>query len=217
MVKILDTIFGYLTAEQRKDFESRGAYKTFRKGEVIYKRGEEATHCYFVISGALELHYFNPKTLESTFFFERLEGSIVGDVRGTIKGKRVADLVAVQPSKVFVLKNEDYRELVMSNPNITNFIFDYMSQMITGLQVHRLGLRILDAYGRIATFILNLHEENKEMQVRLPKLKNLASTLHMDNVTLNRVLKKMEEDKVISRKNKDVRILDLAALKAASF
>lgn len=101
----------------------------FKKGEIIYKQGEEADEVFFVKYGRVHL-YLDYKTQDSKLIALVPEGRVFGEL-GVIEGKpRTMTSVAGEETIVTVLDKESFPSFIKEHPNKLLVVMESLSSRI---------------------------------------------------------------------------------------
>ena len=101
----------------------------FKKGEIIYKQGEEADEVFFVKYGRVHL-YLDYKTQDSKLIALVPEGRVFGEL-GVIEGKpRTMTSVAGEETIVTVVDKESFPSFIKEHPNKLLVVMESLSSRI---------------------------------------------------------------------------------------
>jgi CRP-like cAMP-binding protein len=181
---------------------------SFRKGEVIFREGQECHGAYVVGSGLVRVFKTGPQGKEHVLHMVG-PGQTFAEV-AAIGGFRVpASAEAVAPTTCALLPTDRFRKALEENHSLC-------LGMMSGLTLwvrHLVGLMedivLRDAVGRLARYLLNA-DMGDDGLIELPTLKrHLASHLNLTSETFSRTLRRLVEAGIIREgNNQRVELLD---------
>ncbi len=144
-----------------------------------------------------------------------MPGDVLG-MDGIDMGRHVVDAVALQDSVVGLLPSER-----LENPGLRSELYRVMSRELVRNQGVMMLLGTMRAEERLAAFLLTLSRRfiaggfSPEQGIQLPMGRDdIGSYLGMSLETVSRWLSRFHEDGVIAVRKKELRILDMEALRA---
>jgi len=109
-------LFDKLDFDEIKEIEKRLVYRELEANKVIYKQGAEGRSVCFVVEGALSVIKRSPEGDATIATVGK--GQAVGEMAMIDGLVRSADVVAVSPTSVLLLKREDFEAMVEEHPAI---------------------------------------------------------------------------------------------------
>lgn len=187
------------------------------RGDVLFQRGDPSTGFYVVIHGQVKLALSSPQGIEK-----------VVELFGPGQSFGEAVMFMGKPYPVYAQALTDSLTLHI-NKNVVFGGIDndpaFCRKMLAGLSIrlHRLihyveSFSLRSSAQRVIGYLLQDLEEIKEGQdihINLPANKNvIASNLNITPETFSRILHNLSDGGLIEVKGKDVRIRDVAKLRA---
>jgi len=187
------------------------------RGDVLFQRGDPSTGFYVVIHGQVKLALSSPQGIEK-----------VVELFGPGQSFGEAVMFMGKPYPVYAQALTDSLTLHI-NKNVVFSGIDsdpaFCRKMLAGLSIrlHRLihyveSFSLRSSAQRVIGYLLQDLEEIKEGQdihINLPANKNvIASNLNITPETFSRILHNLSDGGLIEVKGKDVRIRDVAKLRA---
>lgn len=196
--------------------------RPFEAQEIILRKGENAEHSVFLIHGLISRQ--KQANGSSQIIALSFPGDGV-DLQSLFFGKTDLTLVAHEPTIVAYVPHGALIELCDDHPHLAKMlwhdtivdsvIFREWAMSIGHRSAHhRLGALLLECEARLAA-IGQAHEGS--FKLRLTQ-QELASALGMSLVHLNKSLRRLREENLVSANGREMRICDKAALtKAVAF
>ncbi|OBZ88729.1 F-box/LRR-repeat protein 2 [Choanephora cucurbitarum] len=105
----------------------------YAPNDLIYKRGDEGTDLYFILSGTVEL--VNLNDTRSDIPVERLSsGDYFGDISVLLNKARAADARAVTAIELYILRKSDFIKAVSSFPNLQQHFKEMAEKSLSQLK-----------------------------------------------------------------------------------
>lgn len=188
----------------------------FKKGEAIFREGEQVQGMYFVYSGAVKIHQLWGEGKELIVRFAKA-GDVLG-FRGLGGDERYpVSATALEDSKACFITNNFLEATFKTN---ASFTYTMMQLFATELQKAEKRLRNLahmEVKGRIAETLLELLRlfgMNKEKYISLAVTRqDIASYAGTTYETVFKFFNELIDKKIISTQGKFIRIQDVAKLK----
>lgn len=142
--------------------------ETYKKGDVIYRQGEEAKELFFVKYGMVEI-YIGYDTEDAKCIGTIQEGKVFGEL-GIIEEKpRTTTIVAAEETVVTIVDKESFKDYIKENPNKLIVIMESLSSRIRAQ-----SQKLVEACQVVADYA----EEKKKGEVSkelLDKMKAMAA------------------------------------------
>ena len=149
-------VFEQLSREELEDLAHRASDTHLRQGEDLRTRQEGGGKLYAVKEGRVQLYVALPNDGEVTLSVVE-EGSIFGEV--ALTGERLGEQVsarALVPSLVCILKTEDVKQLIESNPRVGLAMVRMLSERLRDAEARLAELAHKQVPARLANLILKL-------------------------------------------------------------
>jgi CRP/FNR family transcriptional regulator, anaerobic regulatory protein len=188
-----------------------------KRGEVLYRGGDEFTTLYAVRSGFFKAVVLLADGREQVTGFQ-MAGEIVG-MDGIGADRHTSTLVALQDSEVCVIPYSRLQELSRNVNGLQRQFHKVMSREIVRDHGVMMLLGSMRAEERLAAFLLNLSQRfaargysATDFHLRMTR-DEIGSYLGLKLETVSRAFSKLHEDGVIGVQQKHIEVRDLARLK----
>ena len=169
--------------------------RTFRKGEVVFHRGDPADSLHLIAKGRFKLQVMTPLAQEATIAI-RGPGDAFGEMAIVGEGdKRSATIEALERGETFCVLESDFRRLRREHPGVDRILIEFLAT-----EVRLLNARLLEAlYVPVDRRVVRRHAElanvydSGESQVEIPLTQEeLAGLAGTTRPTVNQVLRSLE-------------------------
>lgn len=213
---------GELDNKQLEKFESaRGSIRILRKGQQLYRSGEQFNAFYIVRSGTIKVSVTAEDGDEQVTGFY-LPGEILG-IDGIGNNHYQSTAVALETSSVCVLPFQKLAVLGSELPSLQMQLWRKTSRELTGKQDMLLSMGRKDSEARIAGFLLSLSLRFKNIGYSGGSFnlsmgrQDIGNFLGMTLETVSRILTRFEKAGYIKKKRRNIRLLNIPALSDACF
>lgn len=192
--------------------------QTYRSGEKLAERGQDADHVCFVISGHLRvLNYSSAGRMVR--YAALATGDFFGELAAIDGQPRSATVVAESDCVIATLSAEDFQELISSQPEFSFALIQRLASIVRACDERIMDLSSLGPAQRVCLELLRLSEPDplrsqSWVVYPVPTQANLASSLGTTRETVARVISRLTSDGVVSRKSKSLYIRDRVRLEA---
>jgi len=187
--------------------------KQLQANEHLLVQGDQLTHLYLLVSGKLEVMFYQACGHNAVFSIEQAF-SIIGDLElfqaqgqqliGTVKAITQAHILEIPVNKI--------RQYAMADPAFLRLICQQLShKLYVSCQLH--GNVAFKAVFQVRQYLASRSELEGQI-IQLDKRDTIASLLGLSVRQLNRALKELADQELISIKNKTVVITDIERLKS---
>ena len=201
-------LFQGLPADQLAAVEMIAGAKTYERGQEIFTQGDPAGGFYAVLSGRVKiykssaagkefiLHVFGP-------------GEAFAEVPVFSGGEYPANASSLETSELLFFPRDRFRALIARLPDLAMNMLGLLSSRLRDFNRTIEILSLKEVPARLAAHLLLLLETTgaSTFKLDLPK-GHLASYLGTTPETLSRILKKMDESKLIHMAGHQITILD---------
>jgi CRP-like cAMP-binding protein len=181
-----------------------------KKGEVIFKEGEEVTGVCFAYSGNVKVHkkWGNDKELVVRF---ANDGAIFGH-RGLNTGQYPISATALEPTKVCFFDIDFFNATLKVNPEFAYKLLMFFADDLRESEKRMRNLAHMSVKGRLAQSLLSLKEqfgvtEEGVINIELTR-QDLASFAGATYETVFRIINDLTATKLIALKGKSILIID---------
>lgn len=191
-----------------------------RKGDALFRQGEEARAIYGIRSGSVKTQVEDARgQVQVTGFL--LPGEIVG-MDGYLNSTQVTHALALEDSEVCVARIEDMERITRLVPELrqqlrrlTNEEFKRTHQLVR-------SLGMLTAEQRVAAFLLNMSQRlaalgysSTEFVLRMSR-EEIGNYLGLTLETVSRLFSRFARENLIRVQQRRVQLLDLPGLRELS-
>lgn len=190
--------------------------KKIKRGSLLFANGEKFTALYAIRTGFFKTSLATEDGRDQVTGFQ-MAGEIVG-LDGIVDYRHTCDAVALEDSEVCVMPFEHIEDLSRSVPALQQQVHRIMSREIVREHGVMLLLGSMRAEERLAAFLLNLLQRmhargfsQSELVLRMTR-EEIGSYLGLKLETVSRTFSKFVADGIVEVKQRNVRIVDRAAL-----
>ena len=190
--------------------------RTFTRGELLLRQGDDAASLYVIESGRVRVHLVGTEG-EAVTLTVLGRGEVLGEM-GVVLGhhERTASAEALDEVTVRVLRKEAFDRVRAEHPEANDFLLQVMAR-----RIERLSRRLLEAHhvGVEQRVARRLFEVGRlfaagSSPVVLPVTQDdVAHMAGTTRPTANQVLKRLEADGVVHLVRGRVELLDVALLR----
>ncbi len=209
--------FDKLTEEERKDLDKQSVAIKYKKGEIICKQGSFVSQVMYVEKGLAKVFLDNGSN--SLVLKIIPEGNLLGLASVSLEYNTYQySAMAYIDSEIRQIDINVFRELLNTNSGFAKEVIDILSANSVQIYGRFFCLTHKQAFGRLADIILCLSErifKKKEFELPLSR-KDLAELSGMSSETVIRILKKFNEEGLISMNGKNFIVHDYERLQQIS-
>jgi CRP/FNR family transcriptional regulator len=209
--------FDKLTEEERKYIDSQSVTIKYKKGEIICKQGSFVSQVMYVEKGLAKVFIDNGSN--SLVLKIIPEGNLLGLASVSLEYNTYQySAMAYIDSEIRQIDINIFRELLNTNSEFAREVIDILSANSVQIYGRFFCLTHKQAFGRLADIILCLSEQifkKKEFELPLSR-KELAELSGMSSETVIRILKKFNEEGLISMNGKNFIVHDYERLQQIS-
>lgn len=204
-------IFNHLEKSQMDEIMALTHSLTYKKGEMIYRAGDQSDSLYIVNIGRVRIYRLSESGKEQLLRILK-PGDFTGELALFSESIHEAYATAMVDTSICSVKRSDLQNLLIKYPSISLKVMEEFSNRLEKVekQTTRLATEKVDT--RIALFLAECIEagsENNEITLPMNK-KDLASYLGTTPETISRKLLEFETLGYIKQiSNKKIQILDL--------
>ncbi|MCE9521681.1 MAG: Crp/Fnr family transcriptional regulator [Alphaproteobacteria bacterium] len=211
-----------LDGEQKKRFEDHATARNASKGEEIIGHGRDGASnradrfVFFIVDGQFRALILSP-TGRQVPYRDLGPGDHFGELAALDSGPRTASVIALTPGKLLQLDGVHFEQLLSSSPKAALWLARGFASQIRDLTKRVFNLTALNVADRIRSELLRLGleasvENNSARIRRMPIHEDLASLLGTQREAVTRELGELEKSGLISRKGRELVILDFDEL-----
>ena len=146
-------LFGGLTAAELDACAAAFREQRFKKGEMVFARGDPAARLFLVIEGRVRLAVASEEGRELSFRHATV-GELFGEIAALDGSPRTADATALTDVIAYTLDRQAFRELWSTRPGISAGVIAFLCRRLrdTTSQLEAIALHPLEV--RLARFLL---------------------------------------------------------------
>ena len=208
-----------LTPEELKVFEQAiDRKKPLKKSEYLYRAGEPMHAFYTVKTGAFKANIDSIDGQENIVGFF-MPGELMG-LDGIASGQYQCDMIALTDTHVCKLSYNDFEQVAEKFPVLREEILSVSSNNLTSVQKMLMFIGKRPVEERLAMFLISISQRFKarnlsDSRFQLPMSRHdIANYLGMAPETISRQFKKLQDQGLVTIRNRDVTINDGAALRS---
>jgi CRP-like cAMP-binding protein len=206
-------IFSELPDDAIERISKIGYVKNFDKESIILMEDEDGSAMFFIIEGKVKISRISTDGKEvilsvlgkSEFFGEMaiLDGL-----------SRSATVVALEPSKLFIIHRNEFLELLTKHPEISIPLLQELTSRLRTADMKIKSLSLKDAEGKVATVILQLADTQGKVRGgiveidEMPLQQDLANMAGTSRETISRTLHAFAKKGIIEMESSKLRIID---------
>ena len=194
-----------------------GTEVSFRDGKRLIVQGSDDDHAYLLLHGMVKVA-LRDHNGRSALLGIRLAGDLVGEMGALDGPPRSADVTASGDILVRIIRAADLRELSRRKPEIALGITRMMAGRLRWANQRRLDFTARDSRARVARILYEVvraygsfRRTHWELGVELtqPEIASLAAT---GLRTMEKELRRLQDDGVLVRRYRDIHVVDLDRL-----
>ncbi len=198
--------------------KAMGPRRRLRRGEALYRAGDDFEVLYAVRFGSLKTTLLAPEGREQVTGYHIL-GDIVG-LDGIANRSHGCTVVALEDSEVCPFPFEEIEPLAREHPALQRNLMRFLSQEVNSEQRTMLMLGSMRAEERVASFLLDLGERYRshgysgtEFVLRMTR-EEIGSYLGLKLETVSRLLSRLQAEGLVqlNGQGREVKLLDVDAL-----
>jgi CRP-like cAMP-binding protein len=206
-----------LSEKDRRAVLAAGRRRRYAKGEIVFHEGDAADSLHLVVAGHLAVQVSTPDGDRVTLTVLS-PGSHVGELSllpGADEQQRSAAVIALDAAETMVLSRAAFQELCDGNPQVQRFLVDLMAERIRELSARLLEALYLGLDRRLYRCLIDLAEvySNGSTRTIIPLTQEqLSGLVGGTRASVNQVLQRLLDQRIVELSRGKVIVLDLAAL-----
>lgn len=201
--------FNYLTEDQNKLMEEKQRVVHYKKGEIIAKHGSFASHVLFLCEGLVKVYYENKQ--DSLILKIVGPGNLMG-LSSLLKEENIFQSTASAyiDSVVRLIDINLFKKFIEENGKFASEIINILSENTNQINSRFFGMTHRQSFGKLADLLLCLAGrifKTSVFELNLTR-KELAELAGMSTESVIRILKKFQEDNLITITGKTFTISD---------
>jgi CRP/FNR family transcriptional regulator, cyclic AMP receptor protein len=211
-------LFRALPAEESRRLAALLRKQSLKKGEVLFRKGDEGTALYMIISGKIKI-VRQSKGGDEAILALLTDGDFCGEMSLLDDLPRSADAVAVEETQLYALNRKDFLAYVMHNETAVRAILGALSRRLRKADDFLEDIFFLSVPARLAKKLIELAEagglqEGASATIQ-PSVtqKDLAGMVGATRESVNKALRTLREKGLINLSGNTLLIRDMEALR----
>ncbi|MGI6538817.1 MAG: Crp/Fnr family transcriptional regulator [Caldicoprobacterales bacterium] len=208
-------IFNHLSDKQLDEIIGTVTSAYFKKGELIYKPGEQSDSLYIVRSGRIKIYRLSESGKEQLYRI-LYPGDYTGELALFRQSLHESFAEAMVDTEICLINRNNLQAFLLKYPTIALHILSEFSNRLDQTEKQAVWVATEQVETRIAMYLIECFEKQKNLNIVLPMTrKDLASYLGTTPETISRKLAELETQKLLKQiRSKIIQILDLEGLRA---
>jgi len=206
-------LFGELEDGDMREIWEQVHTRTYKKGNIILFEEDPGDSLFIINEGKVKITRLSEEGKEVILSILG-EGEFFGEMSLLDGESRSANVIALSDSEVFILKRQNFLEIIHKNPQIAITLLEELARRIRKSDQQIEFLSLSDAENRVALTLLRLAEESGTFKMgqvtidELPMQQDMANMSGTSRETISRMLSDFKDKEYIDRKGKKLIILD---------
>ncbi len=203
-------IFNHLEKSQMPEITKVTHSASYKKGEIIYKAGDQSDSLYIVSKGKIKIYRLSESGKEQLVRILK-DGDFTGELALFNESIHEAYAQAMEETEVCIVKRHDLQKLLLKYPSISLKVLSEFANRLDKSEKQTTDFATEKVETRIAKFLIECSDLSDSNEITLPmSKKDLASYLGTTPETISRKLLYLEEEKLIKQEaNKKIKILNI--------
>ena len=210
-------LFSTLDEREQAELGARLRRRRYRKGEMVFLRGDPGQDLYLVESGSVKIGLTTADGKELTLALLG-PGEFFGELALLDGEPRSSDAVVMEPSQFLLLKRSDFLQFLDQHPRVAHRVMEVLSRRLRDNNQLVQDAAFFDIAARLARVILRLADSVGQpdgdgviIGRRLTQ-NELAGMVGSTRESVNKWLMEYERQGMIERRNGLIRVLKPEAL-----
>lgn len=206
-------IFNHLDCEQMAEIRTVMKSTNFKRGETIFRAGDQADTLYIVNKGKIRIYRLSESGKEQLVRILN-PGDFTGELAIFKKDFHESFGETLEETNICMIRQSDLQELLLKIPSISLKILAEFSQRLEQSEKQTARVATEKVETRLALFLAECLSNDRTNEFTLPmSKKDLASYLGTTPETISRKLSDLESLGYIEqKKHKKIKIIDLDGL-----
>jgi CRP-like cAMP-binding protein len=194
--------------------------KTFNKREVVYNKGAQASHLFFLYDGRVQGVDFTLDGKEVGCFFSE-PGDFFGELGLIDNLEQPESVIALVKSTVVAVPQHAIRPLLSAMPNMAESLMLKLAEKLRQASAQRKILGLANPLQKVCAQLWTMNVSTPEAQntgkiPMMPTHQELAIMINASRETVTRVFQLLQTQSIVQREGNDLLLLDLQTLKEVS-
>ena len=205
------------TLNDLREFMKEYELQTFKTGEIIYEEGKQSNHFFLVDKGVVKSHQMDQYGKELITALYK-EGDFFGNTSFSKSTAYTEYATAMEDTRVYAVSKEELREILINNNKITLDLIDVLGENISGIKGQLLEMAYGSVRKKTARTILLFSQKIRKFPTQSIRISrsDLAGVAGMAPESLIRTLSDFKKEGLIEIEGRNIKLLDIEALKRIS-
>ncbi|MEW5952910.1 MAG: Crp/Fnr family transcriptional regulator [Bacillota bacterium] len=204
-----------LLAEYEKEIiRQSGSPVMYKKGSIIFRPGDAADKVYLIEQGWVKIFRLTMEGRQVTVGSIRHPGELMGLAEVLYRGERTCHAGAISEVTLIAVRKDDFHEMLLGEPQLAIKIAKLLAARMREAEssIHELVSR--NVPGRLASILLRMAQRCGEptdngIRINLNLThEELAGMIGASRQTVTSLISQLREEKSISVKGRQIRIID---------
>jgi CRP/FNR family transcriptional regulator len=201
-------LFAKLPEDELQQLVDRARSRSFKRGEMLFRKDDPGTHLYVVLEGAVKIALPGEFGQEALVSIMRT-GDFFGELALFDGSPRSASATALEDTRAALLARDDFLSFLETHPGAVRVVLDALAKTIRRLSDRVEDLIFLDVPSRVAKYLLDLAQQDGNSKLELTLTQDeLAAFIGASRVSVNRVLGDLERREIIEIRRRHIVIKD---------
>ena len=212
-----------LTPAEAEDLRQRGMVRRFERGQALMHQGQVPGRVLLLSAGRVKVYSIIESGREVVLAW-RGPGDLIRELSALDGEPRSASIVAAENVEAVVLAAQDFRGFLLDQPGAALALLEMLSERLRDADAKRIEYLAFNTMGRVALRIVEMAERFGAAQaadgvITLEQLltqDELAAWASSSLESTGRALQRMREFGWIETKRREIRVLNLEAIRRAA-
>ncbi|MFC4633131.1 response regulator [Dokdonia ponticola] len=200
--------------ELKNFFDDAGALVTYKKGQVIYKEGDNSNHIYLILSGIVKTHKMdeNGKELITALF---KPDDFLGFTSFIDNIPYQESATVIQEAKLASVVKNDLKDILEKSQKVSLELMELLTDNLSDIKSQLLQMAYSSVRKKTAQTILQfvaVFDKKPEEGIRISR-NDLASVAGIATESLIRTLSEFKKNGFIEIEGRNIKILDIEGLR----
>ncbi len=211
-------IFSELPMETIESIAKVGTRRTYKKDNLILMEEDSGGALFVIVYGKVKVSRSSGDGKEVILSILG-ESDFFGEMALLDGQSRSANVVALEDSELFIIRREDFLNLLKQHPEVAISLLQELTQRLRTADMKIKSLTLKDAEGKVATVILQIADDIGKIKQgvveieKLPLQQDLASMAGTSRETISRTLHSFAKKGLVEIEGSKLRILNYEKFK----
>ena len=210
-----------LSSSDARALQERSVRRTFVRGQALFYEGQVADRILILRAGRVKITSTIASGREVILAFLG-PGELLGELAAIDGHPRSASVVALELVEALALTLDDFNAFLFQHPSAGLSLLQVLSRRLREADAKRIEFAARDTLGRVAARLLELcdrfgEQQGQQIEVALPlSQEELAGWAGASLESVARALQTMRALRWVETRRRNIRVLDIAALRRAA-